>query len=289
MGYHQQSEASTTIREWLDRPFMRVMLTVLAVVGALVLMTRGSTPASQSGARLTTWNPTAQPSPVPIQGVFRATGPTIDVWLDNGVYASQREDVTQAMLAAMTYTSGRFGTVPRQPIKAEFVQEPGCGLHGLAYTDIRTIQVFTCDALPPERAVSIMAHEIVHQLAQDRYGARHMQADLILSEGVATWGAGTYWLGQYPDFRSFAAEQRRNGAYYPLATHYEGLGMGAMNTLYYEWASFVEFLLETYGRDKFDQLYVTGSNAPGSADYRGVYGRDLAQLEQEWLRWLDGQ
>jgi hypothetical protein len=32
---------------------------------------------------------------------------------------------------------------------------------------------------------------------------------------------------------------------------------------------------------------VTGNRAPGSADYAGVYGKSLADLEQEWLAWLD--
>jgi hypothetical protein len=59
-----------------------------------------------------------------------------------------------------------------------------------------------------------------------------------------------------------------------------------MNRLYYQWASFVEFLLETYGRERFDALYISGAQAPGSADYAGVYGKDLPTLEREWLAWL---
>jgi hypothetical protein len=60
-----------------------------------------------------------------------------------------------------------------------------------------------------------------------------------------------------------------------------------MNTLYYEWASFVEFLLERYGREKFDALYVSGSLEPGSADYTGIYDKALSTLEQEWKTWLN--
>ncbi|MFN3374091.1 MAG: hypothetical protein ACK44M_11040 [Chloroflexus sp.] len=59
-----------------------------------------------------------------------------------------------------------------------------------------------------------------------------------------------------------------------------------MNTLYYQWASFVEYLLTTYGRDAFEQLYRTGAGTPGSADYRGVYGTDITTLEVEWRAWL---
>ena len=60
-----------------------------------------------------------------------------------------------------------------------------------------------------------------------------------------------------------------------------------MNGLYYEWASFVDYLIGTYGREKFDALYVSGHSAPGSADYTGVYGKRLDVLEQEWQAWLD--
>ncbi|MFQ3681959.1 MAG: hypothetical protein SNJ51_06825, partial [Roseiflexus sp.] len=56
--------------------------------------------------------------------------------------------------------------------------------------------------------------------------------------------------------------------------------------LYYQWASFVEFLIDQYGRERLDALYVTGNGAPGSADYRSIYGKDLAALEQEWVEWL---
>ena len=61
-----------------------------------------------------------------------------------------------------------------------------------------------------------------------------------------------------------------------------------MNALYYEWASFVDFLITTYGREQFDRLYVSGGGgAPGGADYAGVYGKELHALEAEWIAWLD--
>ena len=73
----------------------------------------------------------------------------------------------------------------------------------------------------------------MHQLQQDRYGSQHLSADLILSEGMATWGAGVYWLGEHPDFRRYVRAQRTNGISYPLATHYAGRGVAVMNALYY--------------------------------------------------------
>jgi hypothetical protein len=187
---------------------------------------------------------------------------------------------------ALDYVSQRFGNAPSGPITAAFSLEMNCGLHGLAYTDQRLAQVFTCPSIPRSRAVNIMAHEFVHQLAHDRYGDRHLFADMILLEGVATWGSGEYWLSGYPNYRSFVRDLGQNSVLMPLATSYVGRPVSDMNMLYYQWASFVEFLVDRYGRQAFDAVYVTGSSAPGSSDYVGVYGKPLEALEQEWSAWL---
>jgi hypothetical protein len=140
--------------------------------------------------------------------------------------------------------------------------------------------------LPRSRAVNILAHELVHQLAHDRYGDRHLQADMILLEGVATWGAGEYWLSGQPDFAAVVRPWIASGAALPLATSYVGRPIADMNMLYYEWAGFVEFLIDEYGRERFDTLYVSGASTPGSADYAGVYGKTLSELEAEWQVWV---
>jgi hypothetical protein len=171
-------------------------------------------------------------------------------------------------------------------------------------TSERRVEVVTCANIPRRRVVDIMAHEFVHQLAHDYYGPRHLQADMILLEGLATWGAGDYWLNGYPDFRAFVrhhylpeedaeedaeANEATADTLLPLATSYVGRPISDMNQLYYQWGSFVEYLLETYGRDRFDQIYMTGNRAPGSANYAVIYGRDLATLEQAWLAWLTAE
>jgi hypothetical protein len=133
-----------------------------------------------------------------------------------------------------------------------------------------------------------MAHEFGHQLEYDHYGPKHIDADQLLCEGLATWAAGTYWLGGHPDFRSYVREQRAASGLSPLATGVGPEDFAAMNRMYYQWASFVDFLIASYGRPQFDKLYVTGRSVAGSADYAGIYGKDLSALEQEWQVWLDG-
>lgn len=220
---------------------------------------------------------------VPLVGEYISAGADLDVVSTTGLFPASENDALATDLAqALAYVSQRFGSGPAGRITAHLDLEPGCGINGIAYTAERRVLVYTCPDLPRVRAVNILAHEFVHQLAHDRYGDRHLQADLILLEGVATWGAGDYWLSGASSFAAFVRPWIVNGSTLPLATSYVGRPVSDMNTLYYEWASFVEFLIKVYGRERFDALYVSGSSTPGSADYLGVYGKSLDQLEQEW-------
>ncbi len=225
-------------------------------------------------------------TPAPLSGDYTPGG-TLDIVSADGLFpAGEQDALTTEIWQALTYASQRFGSGPTGRITVNLGMELGCDIHGIAYTTERTVQVYTCPDLPRTRAVNILAHEFVHQLAQDRYGDRHLHADMILLEGVATWGAGDYWLSGQPSFAAFVRPWAVAGSTLPLATSYVGRPVGDMNTLYYEWGSFVEFLINVYGRDRFDVLYITGHSDPGSADYQGVYGKSLDQLEAEWKNWV---
>lgn len=280
------------------RPLLAPKLLLIVAMTSIValVITRPGPSATQLVSR---WRPTPvitqpdqpgqhpnPPPPAPITGPVVPTD-QFDLSVDGGLYDDQREQLAADLQRALAYVAARFGSPPGARFKAAVVRDDSCALHGIAYTDMRSVQVYTCPNLGRGRAVAILAHEFVHQLEQDRYGPAHLNADLILSEGTATWGAGDYWLGGQPDFRAYVREQRKNGLFYPLATSYVGLGVTAMNGLYYQWASFVDFLIGTYGREKFDRLYVSGQSAPGSADYAGIYGKGLDALEREWQAWLD--
>jgi hypothetical protein len=257
----------------------------------------GSMPTAAIAARapsMTAPTPaSADPTPTnspPMATIARQPGSLADSFtliVDDGLYADQQAALADDLKQALEYVTKRFGTPPAGHFTAVVAREDSCNLHGVAHTEERTVQVSACNDIGRDRAVAIMAHEFAHQLAQDRYGPAHLSADLILAEGVATWGAGEYWLGGQPDFRAYVRNQRDSGVFLPLATDYTGKGVGVQNALYYQWASFVDFLIGSYGREKFDQLYLSGQGAPGSADYRGVYGKELSVLQQEWQAWLD--
>jgi len=261
------------------------LLLLCALCAAALLLLRGE----PRRPIVSTWPGAAS---APIAGDAAPEAPAAQIALvvqvDDGLYPDERAELEAEVRRALVYSSGRFASQLSAPVTAAVRDDGGCGLSGIAYTDIRVVEVHTCQGIARGRAVAILAHEFGHQLAQDRYGPAHLSADLMLSEGIATWAAGEYWLAGHADFRSYVRAQHDSGVLYPLATHYSGLGVGAMNALYYQWASFIEFLLQRDGREKLDRLYVSGAGAPGSADYQGVYGVGLDQLEREWLAWLDG-
>ena len=65
------------------------------------------------------------------------------------------------------------------------------------------------------------------------------------------------------------------------------MGYAGLDTAYDMWAGFVDYLARTYGWDRFNMLYTTGrGRAPGSADYKGIYGKSLSELQREWYATL---
>jgi uncharacterized protein YjaZ len=157
----------------------------------------------------------------------------------------------------------------------------------VAYTQERKIVLYVCPEVEANRAVSILAHEFVHQLAADHYGAPHYQADLILSEGLAQWGAGRYKLGDQPDFHTLVRQNYLNDLL-PLRTDSRDVNSFViMRHLYDQWASFSEWIIATHGRTALDQLYTAGDGRqPGSAPYERVLGMPLEATEQQWQAWL---
>lgn len=115
----------------------------------------------------------------------------------------------------------------------------------------------------------------------------------MLLEGMAVWGRRAYYPG--PAGRALyhhrAREALINQQLLPLTT---SLAADCRTTtrvnIYNQWASFSEYLLTTYGREKFDAGYRDSTGQPaGSANYQGVYGKSLAYLEGEWVLWLAHQ
>jgi hypothetical protein len=166
-----------------------------------------------------------------------------------------------------------------------------CALRGLTRSHERKIQLYYGPDTPRQRILPIVAHELAHELQHDYYGwEAHRRSDTILLEGQATWASADYARGAdgRPTWAAEAERAQAEDRLLPLATNLERDCRGTTrNAAYTGWASFVDFLIATYGRDRFDILYRNGrGRAPGSADYAGVYGKRLDTLDQEWRAWL---
>ena len=64
------------------------------------------------------------------------------------------------------------------------------------------------------------------------------------------------------------------------------------DVIYNERASFVGYLLVTYGRDRFLEASRTRVRSTSRAleyvaDYQGVYGKSFAELASEWRGWVE--
>ena len=189
-----------------------------------------------------------------------------------------------------------------------------CPVRGLAITGRVSgpleAWVVADDESTADQVIAAAAHEIAHHVGWARFGGI---GDSLLAEGLATWLAQESWLkwhgwGSLDDaVRGF----RSNGTYIPFAQRDEGQGpvsdeacLARRDTLYTEYASFVGFLIDTYGLARFEELADTiltvtitvrpapPTPAPARAlkpptpDYQAVYGRSLEELEQDWLRRL---
>ena len=181
------------------------------------------------------------------------------------------------------------------------------------------LQVMIGEGFPDKRAraKTIVAHEIIHVLTFQKYGLEGRGADIILVEGIATWGAGKEWLGSQPDFKSYVRDvYHARGSVYALddANYWNADGSGFMadigepsdlkiNVQYGRWASVCQYIIEKYGWEKFDKLYVATNaeldqnyqltNKTGTAvpythqSFKEVLGvSSFKQFEDDWNAWL---
>lgn len=182
----------------------------------------------------------------------------------------------------------------RVAISFEAPQTGPCALRGITLSNQRTIRLFYAPGTDTGRVGAILAHELFHQLQHDYYGELdHRKSDVILLEGMAVWGTAGYFStaeGE-PRYRANVRAAHQAGELLPLTTSLErDCRTTTRNVIYDQWASFVEYLDVSYGRDRLDAAYRSSSGRPaGSSDYRSVYGKPLPQLEREWREWAAGQ
>jgi hypothetical protein len=139
---------------------------------------------------------------------------------------------------------------------------------------------------------SYFTHEGTHALAQDLLQPKENGGgpDGVLVEGLAVWASDGHYRREPLDI--WAAVVAASGEYLPLAELREGPFYEFQHeTSYLEGGSFVKFLVERYGLDRFKVLY---GQATGEAEHDGelvldLYGVGYEELESQWLSYLAGQ
>ncbi|WP_448336645.1 hypothetical protein [Chloroflexus aurantiacus] len=227
-----------------------------------------------------------------LPGEFVYAGRRLDFYVGRGTFsADQVRDLAVKAEYALGYLQRRFDVELTERVSVGFYNPalaPTSDTRGIAYTYDRTnIRIFYRPNEDTYQALVILTHELAHALQAEAYGREaQAQADLVLLEGLATWISGEYWLSLYdaPSFQARARELYNAGYRGNLAAFANSANSMAA---YEMWAGFIEYLARTYGWDKFNELYANGrGRAPGSANYRGIYGKSFQELYTEWYATL---
>lgn len=277
-----------------------IILLIVIGLSSLGLPAQAAPPAAAPTARPATPTPVpylgGEPAPV-LAGELAMRTYSLDLYRSEGGLPARtvqrlgmraEEAVVRGSEIVGSFLTGRVA------ISFEAPQEGPCALRGITLSNRRTIRLFYAPGADIDRVTGILAHELFHQLQHDYYGERdHRKADVILLEGMAAWGTASYFLtprGE-PLYRERVREAIKADEILPLTTSLQAdCRTTTRNNIYNQWASFVEYLVATYGREQFDAVYRSSTGRPaGSADYRRVYGKPLAVLEREWLAWARTQ
>lgn len=223
-----------------------------------------------------------------MRGTFVVQTERLDLYVGKGSFpTAQVAELAPALEQALRAAERRLGTRLSYRVSVGFYRlPPRRGVRGMAYTSERRAELYYRPHESQARALTIAAHELAHHLEAQRYGEQNQRlADTILHEGLATWIAADRWLPQCDaaSWRQRARQLARAGV--PLRLQ-RAERYGA-DSAYELWASFVDFLIDRYGWERFDELYASGrGRAVGSANYQRVLGKSLDELADEWREWV---
>jgi hypothetical protein len=176
------------------------------------------------------------------------------------------------------------------------IQSPAaddCAARGIAYSGGERIGIFAVPGTAPAQLRAVLAHETAHILHFAAAGGS--VADPTLAEGFANWAAFPYWSAWqgYTSFEEATRGYLAAGRFVPLDDPPASCTILDRDVIYNERASFVGYLLETYGRDRFLEASATRVRSTSRAleyvaDYQGIYGKTFAELAAEWRAWVEG-
>lgn len=247
-----------------------------------------------------------------LRGDVIAETPHFEFYADDDYFPVPVDEFKEQAEVVFDYVSTRLQTSSGQKIAVSFrppSTEP-CPARGLAMPGESPPRIFIMadEQTSQEQLLGVLAHEVGHILHHAENALA--SGNSALSEGLATWAAEDYynaWQGM-PSFDDRVRSYVRDGVYLPLYENYELRNtyrdetissedcLARRDTLYTEWATFIDYLIEQYGWAKLRELYETpdvdnrrGEIVIKPPDFESVYGHSLNQLEAAWLTQLATQ
>jgi hypothetical protein len=200
------------------------------------------------------------------------------------------------------YVSHRLDTTLDNKVTVALVppQTGNCAPRGTTFQEEQpVILIFADQDTSKEQILATLAHELAHVFIHKKYEA---MTDVALTEGMATWAAGDYWQAWKGVEWDTAMRSYIDGdAYLSLFQNYDMRKayddrpgcIASRDILLTEFASFVGYLIRTRGTTPLSALcstqrdeWVNSQRVVYPPNYSGVYGSELNQLEQEWLKAL---
>lgn len=135
---------------------------------------------------------------------------------------------------------------------------------------------------------NVFRHEAAHVLIRQTGNTGNMRPSII-EEGLATYIAGGHFKPEPLTARMVGVLALNR--YIPLQPLADDFYRSQHEIGYLQGAALIEYLVDTYGWDQFEQMLgaFQSSNSPAAtldAGLRFAYGKSLAQIEFEWLAYL---
>ena len=207
--------------------------------------------------------------------------------LSGSAAAKDLGELSVAVETAVSIASRQLGEAPNHVLDFYFIERM-IGQGGYAGTAV-VVSYGERDYANVELE-QILVHEAIHII--DRQFAPNRIP--FLAEGVAVWGSDGHYKPENLDER--AAALRQIGQYVPLTAMVDNFYMATAHEIgYLEAASFINYLIDTYGWQRFRAFYADTTQNEGqtavsalSTSLQTHYEMGLAEAEAEWLAYLDG-
>ncbi len=139
---------------------------------------------------------------------------------------------------------------------------------------------------PPRDVYAITPHEITHVIAYWTVGVGTQD---MLIEGLAVATTGSYWANM--SVHAAAARLLQERKLRPLDVMFDNQAWLKVSDeddgVYYNQAgSFVQYLIDTRGNERFRQLYNRASEPEYAAAFQEIYGTPIGAFYAEWLDFL---